>query len=284
MKHIFDPEILRLTARVVSGEGSRFPDPIFLSASAGVRLYQENSFTLLPQMPGESFDLIFADPPYFLSSGGITCHAGKMVSVDKGDWDKTIPFVAMHEFNLRWLSECHRLLKPNGTIWVSGTMHNIYSVGYSLQTLGFKILNDISWYKVNPPPNLSCRYFTHATETLLWAKKDARARHTFHYELMREQNGNRQMQSLWRITPPATSEKKFGKHPAQKPEALLERIIQASSNPGDLCLDPFSGSGTTGVACLRHNRRFVGVESEEQFNRIAIQRFEQEIIRQAEER
>ncbi|MBA3242561.1 MAG: site-specific DNA-methyltransferase [Acidobacteria bacterium] len=186
----------------------------------------------------------------------------------------------MHSFNMAWLGECRRLLKPNGTLWVTGTAHNIYSVGYALQTLGYKILNDIAWYKVNPPPNLSCRYFTHATETILWARREQKARHTFNYEEMKRENKGKQMQSLWHIKPPAPREKRYTKHPTQKPEALLERIITASSNAGDLVLDPFCGSGTTGVACARLRRRFVGFELDENYLTIASKRIEDEIVLQ----
>ncbi len=217
-------------------------------------------------------DLIFVDPPYFLSNDGITCQSGKMVSVNKGKWDQASTPQQMHDFNLVWLEQCQRILKPNGTIWITGTLHNIYSVGFALQTLGYKILNDIAWYKINPPPNLSCRYFTHGTETILWAKRDAKARHLFHYEQMKADNNNKQMQSLWKILPPKNHEKKYGKHPTQKPEALLERILTASSNPGDLVLDPFCGSGTTGVVCTRLGRHFVGLELEKAYLEIAVQR------------
>lgn len=224
------------------------------------------------------FDLIFADPPYFLSNNGITCQNGQMVSVNKGEWDKAATFEEIHAFNLQWLRECRRLLKPDGAIWVSGTSHNIFSVGYALQTLGFKVLNDIAWYKVNPPPNLACRYFTHATETVIWARRSPKSRHVFHYDAMKRDNGNKQMQSLWHIKPPAKSEKRYGKHPTQKPEALLDRILRASTNPGDLILDPFCGSGTTGVLCARLGRRFVGIEREIDYLQLAKRRIEQEII------
>jgi site-specific DNA-methyltransferase (adenine-specific) len=199
-----------------------------------------------------------------------------MVSVNKGDWDKGMTPEAMYEFNLMWLAECRRLLKPSGTIWVTGTAHNIYSVGFALQTLGFKILNDIAWYKVNPPPNLSCRYFTHATETILWARREPKSRHTFHYDEMKRENGGKQMQSLWRITPPHAREKRYGKHPTQKPEALLERILRATSEPADLVLDPFCGSGTTGVVCARLGRRFVGFELDKNFLSVARRRIRDE--------
>ncbi|HMF55675.1 MAG TPA: site-specific DNA-methyltransferase, partial [Pyrinomonadaceae bacterium] len=248
------------------------PSPVFVDEKHAIRLYRGDALELMKQARGEMFDLIFADPPYFLSNDGITCQAGRMVSVNKGIWDKATTFEAVHAFNLEWLKECQRLLKPNGSIWVTGTSHNIYSVGFALQTLGYKVLNDIAWYKVNPPPNLSCRYFTHATETILWARKSAKARHTFNYEEMKRENRNKQMQSLWHIKPPAPREKRYGKHPTQKPEALLDRIIRASTNLHDIVLDPFCGSGTTGVACVRINRRFVGFEMDESFIKVAAKR------------
>jgi site-specific DNA-methyltransferase (adenine-specific) len=253
------------------------PEPFFEDAPRGLRLYRGDALELLKRAKSEHFDLIFADPPYFLSNGGITCHAGKMVSVNKGVWDKAATFEEIHEFNKLWLGECRRLLKPNGAIWVTGTAHNIHSVGFALQTLGFKILNDIAWYKVNPPPNLSCRYFTHATETILWARRDPKSRHTFNYAEMKRENRDRQMQSLWHITPPAAREKRHGKHPTQKPEALLDRILRASTNPHDLVLDPFCGSGTTGVAAARLGRRFIGIDLVESYLNIAVARLRDEI-------
>jgi site-specific DNA-methyltransferase (adenine-specific) len=187
-------------------ENANHPTPFFVNEKHAIRLYQGDALKLLEQAKSETFDLIFADPPYFLPNNGITCRAGRMVSVNKGDWDKGAAPEDMYRFNLTWLTECRRLLKPNGTIWVTGTSHNIYSVGFALQTLGYKILNDIAWYKVNPPPNLSCRYFTHATETILWAKRDEKAKHLFYYAEMKRENNDKQMQSLWYITPPAIKE------------------------------------------------------------------------------
>jgi site-specific DNA-methyltransferase (adenine-specific) len=257
--------------------------PAFVDESHSLRLYQGDALEMLREARSGIFDLIFADPPYFLSNDGITCQAGRMVSVNKGVWDKAETFEGIHAFNMEWLKECRRLLKPNGTIWVTGTAHNIYSVGFALQTLGYKILNDIAWHKVNPPPNLSCRYFTHSTETILWARRDPKARHLFNYEEMKRENHNKQMQSLWHIKPPATYEKRYGKHPTQKPETLLDRILRAATNAGDLVLDPFSGSGTTGVVAARLGRRFVGFEMDEDYIKLAARRMEDELMKLAQQ-
>jgi len=243
-----------------------------------IRLYQGDSLELLALLPESSVDLIFADPPYFLSNGGITCHAGKMVSVNKGAWDKSQGPATNHEFNRSWLAACQRILKPNGSLWVSGTAHVIHSVGFAMQQLGFKLLNDISWVKPNPPPNLSCRYFTHATETIIWAARDKKSRHTFNYKLMKETNRGKQMKSVWEIKPPETWEKRFGKHPTQKPLALLERILLASSHEGDLVLDPFSGSGTTLLAAFRLRRHALGCELSAEFVSLSVQRICSEMV------
>ena len=236
----------------------------FRDERAGIFLHRGDCLAaldrIIEQHPEGVFDAIFADPPYFLSNGGMTCKSGRMARVDKGAWDKSRGAEGNHEFNREWLSRCQRALKPDGTIWVSGTQHVIYSVGFALQQLGFKLLNNIAWEKPNPPPNLSCRYFTHSTETILWAAKNDRSRHTFNYAAMREANAGRQMKSVWRIKAPAGAEKTHGRHPTQKPLELVERCLLASTNPGDLVLDPFLGSGTTGVAAVRHGRRFVGIE------------------------
>ncbi len=234
------------------------PEPVF--HERGIKIYQGDCLEILPAIPAESIDLIFADPPYFLSNDGITCHAGRMVSVNKGEWDKSRGPELNHEFNRAWLAACQRVLKPNGTIWVSGTSHVIHSVGFAMQQLGFKLLNDISWVKPNPPPNLSCRYFTHATETIIWAARSRKSKHVFHYALMKKLAGGNQMKSVWTIPPPEPWEKRFGKHPTQKPVALLERILLASSDEGDLVLDPFLGSGTTLIAALRLRRQAVGCD------------------------
>jgi site-specific DNA-methyltransferase (adenine-specific) len=280
--------------RGAGGEG--IPSLIYSSDTPFIRLYHGNSLELLDAIaakyPEGRFDCIFADPPYFLSNGGITCHAGKMVKVDKGDWDKSRGPELNHEFNKEWLKRCQRVLKPNGTIWVSGTHHVIFSIGYAMQELGYKILNDIAWEKPNPPPNLSCRYFTHSTETILWAAKNEKSKHIFNYQEMRKVTG-KQMKTVWRekefpveesempliwTTPaPGNGEKIHGKHPTQKPVALLERCIAASTNEGALVLDPFLGGGTTAVACARLKRGCVGIELDEAHAKLAKKRIEEEI-------
>jgi site-specific DNA-methyltransferase (adenine-specific) len=249
------------------------PTPAFDDPKHHLRIYQGDCLDILEKIPPSSVDLVFADPPYFLSNGGITCHAGKMVSVNKGSWDVSQGPDANHAFNKSWLAACQRILKPNGAIWVSGTAHVIHSVGFAMQQLNFKLLNDISWVKPNPPPNLSCRYFTHATETIIWAAKDKKSRHTFNYKLMKETNRGKQMKSVWEhVKPPETWEKKFGKHPTQKPVALLERILLASTNEGDVVLDPFSGSGTTPLTAFRLSRRAIGCELSLDYINLSVRR------------
>src|SRR5712664_2300304 len=250
----------------------KLPAPVFDDPRHHIRLYQGDSLELLALLPESSVDLIFADPPYFLPNGGITCHAGKMASVNTGAWDKSQGPAANHEFNRNWLAACQRVLKPNGSLWVSGTAHVIHSVGFAMQQLGFKLLNDISWVKPNPPPNLSCRYFTHATETIIWAARDKKSRHTFHYKLMKETNRGKQMKSVWEIRPPESWEKRFGKHPTQKPVALLERILLASTNEGDLVLDPFAGSSTTLLTAFRLRRHALGCELSAEFLSLSLRR------------
>ncbi|MBQ9259185.1 MAG: site-specific DNA-methyltransferase [Neisseriaceae bacterium] len=239
-------------------------------------IYNENAFLvmrkILDKYPQGRFDMIFVDPPYFLSNNGFTCQNGEMVSVNKGKWDKSKGLFVDLEFYEEWLQLCYALLKQNGTIWVCGTFHNIYLIGYLMQIIGYHLLNNITWEKPNPPPNLSCRFFTHSTESLIWAKKNKKAKHTFNYELMKQQNNNKQMKSVWQITPPQKEEKIFGKHPTQKPLALVERCIQAATNRGDLIFDPFMGSGTTGVAAIKYGRYFCGCELEKDFFELAKER------------
>jgi site-specific DNA-methyltransferase (adenine-specific) len=241
-------------------------------------LLRGDCLEILARMPADCVDMIFADPPYFLSNDGVTCHAGKRVSVNKGDWDRSQGADANHEFNRQWLAACRRVLKPDGTLWVTGTSHVIHSVGFAMQQLGFKLLNDITWVKPNPPPNLSCRYFTHATETVIWAAKSKKSKHKFNYALMKEMNGGRQMQSVWRIAAPGRDEKRFGKHPAQKPIRLLERIVQAASVEGDVVLDPFMGSGSTSIAAFRLRRQFIGFERDAGYLLIALRRYFAEVL------
>jgi site-specific DNA-methyltransferase (adenine-specific) len=236
-------------------------------------LYLGDCLSLLKRIPDNSINVIFADPPYFLSGGGVTCSGGKMVSVNKASWDTQMHIQEIHSFNKDWLSECQRILKKNGTIWITGTFHNIYSVGLGLQELGYKILNNITWYKSNPPPNLSCRYFTHSTETILWASKNKKSKHYFNYAFMKELNNGKQMRDVWEFPVINKKEKIHGNHPTQKPKKLLERIIVASSEEGDVILDPFNGSGTTGIAANELKRKYIGIDITAEYLDITIKRF-----------
>lgn len=211
------------------------------------------------------FDMVFADPPYFLSGGGISYQNGRIVCVDKGEWDKPITPEEMDAFNLRWLAACRDHMKENATIWISGTHHNIFSVQQQLIKLGFKILNVITWAKTNPPPNISCRYFTYSTEFIIWARKSPKVAHYFNYKLMKELNGGKQMTDVWHLPAIGRWEKSCGKHPTQKPLGVLARLIQASTESAAWILDPFSGSATTGIAANLLGRRYLGLEIDEGF-------------------
>lgn len=240
-------------------------------------LIKGDCLEVLTYIQDESIDLIFADPPYFLSNGGITCKSGKMAKVDKGEWDKSYSLSDKHSFNKNWICECKRILSPKGSIWISGTLHNIYSIGMALEEEGFVILNNITWRKTNPPPNLGCRCFTHSTETILWAcKKETKSKHYFDYISMKEINGGKQMKDVWEGPLTSRKEKKEGKHPTQKPLYLLDRIILATSKPGDTILDPFAGSSTTGVAANKLGRKFIGIEKESEFFELSIRRLKTE--------
>ena len=241
------------------------------------KLLHGDALLLLKKIEPKSIDMIFADPPYFLSGDGISCSGGKMVSVNKGEWDKKVDIKEKHKFNRKWIKLCCQALKDDGTIWISGTMHNIYSIGMALEEEGFIIINNITWKKLNPPPNISCRFFVHSTETILWAKKDLKkAKHKFNYDLMRELNGGKQAKDVWESSLTKQSEKKHGKHPTQKPEVILEKLILASTDEGDLILDPFNGSGTTGIVANRLNRKYIGIEKEKEYLDLTIKRREAE--------
>jgi site-specific DNA-methyltransferase (adenine-specific) len=239
---------------------------------------------LLDSFEEQTFDLVFADPPYFLSNGGYTCQGGKRAPVQKGAWDESRGIEDDHAFTTEWLKACQRVLKPTGSIWVSGTQHVIFNVGFAMQKLGFKLLNTVTWYKPNASPNLACRYFTHSSEILIWASPGSKGKlkHTFNYKDMKAENGGKQMRDVWALpkageeeidadeagrvwtmTTAKPSEKAHGKHPTQKPRALLERIVEACTDDDALVLDPFCGSGTTGVAALAKGRRFVGIDLDE---------------------
>lgn len=248
--------------------------PYYTSPSKDFLLANGDSFKLLKEFDFK-FDMIFADPPYFLSNGGISLQSGKVVSVDKGEWDKGMSQDEVMAFNMEWLRLCRDKLKDNGSIWISGTYHNIFSVAHSLTVLGYKILNVVTWEKTNPPVNISCRYFKYSTEFIIWARKMKKVPHKFNYELMKELNGGKQMTDVWRMPAIGRWEKTCGKHPTQKPLRLLVRIILATTSQGDWILDPFSGSSTTGIAANLCSRRFAGIEQEEAYCRLSKARREE---------
>lgn len=248
--------------------------PFYKSDNRDFTIVHGDCFDVLPQFDFK-FDMIFADPPYFLSNGGISYQAGKVVCVDKGEWDKGGSPESIMEFNRKWLSLCREKLKDNGTIWISGTHHNIFSIANVLTELGYKILNVITWAKTNPPPNISCRFFTYSTEFIIWARKCPKVPHKYNYELMKTINGGKQMTDVWRLPAIGRWEKSCGKHPTQKPLALLTRIILASTYEHDWILDPFAGSSTTGIAANLCGRRFLGIEHEMKFSLLSKTRREE---------
>lgn len=286
-----NPNLGPLYVRAVVIQGKVISVLRTIQGDAEKPYYQQKDFTLyhgdclnvLAHLPENSVDMVFADPPYLLSNGGFTVHAGQRVSVNKGEWDKSNGLKKDFEFHLAWIEAVKRVLKPYGTIWISGTYHSIYQCGFALQVAKFHILNDIAWFKPNASPNLSCRFFTASHETLVWARKDKKAKHIFNYDLMKNgtwpedalKKPGLQMRSVWSIGTPKTIEKKFGKHPTQKPEDLLKRIVLASTNKGDLVLDPFTGSSTTGIAACSFARKFIGVDLDRKYLDLSIKRFEE---------
>jgi len=240
---------------------------VSLESASSARILIGDCVAEMAKLPAGSVDLVFADPPYNLQlQGNLKRPDDSRVAAVDDDWDKFASFSAYDDFTRAWLTACRRAMKPNGTLWVIGSYHNIFRVGALIQDLGFWILNDIVWRKSNPMPNFRGRRFTNAHETLIWAARDAAKRnYTFNYEALKAGNDDIQMRSDWLI-PLCTGEERLkggdGKklHPTQKPEALLARVMLAASRPDDLVLDPFCGTGTTGAVARRLRRRFIGIE------------------------
>lgn len=243
------------------------------------KLIHGDSFSILKKISSDSIDMIFADPPYFLSNGGITVQSGKMVSVNKAEWDMGMTTEKKLSYYRKWIKLCRNVLKDNGTIWISGTFHNIYYVGVALELEGFSIINNITWKKTNPPPNISTRSFTHSTETIIWARKQIsekkKGKHLFNYLLMKGINNGKQMKDVWEFSLTPKREKVFGKFPTQKPLKLLERIIIASTKENDVILDPFNGSGTTGIEAYKNNRYYIGIDTEINYLELTKKRYEE---------
>jgi site-specific DNA-methyltransferase (adenine-specific) len=252
------------------------------SKTDAFQLIHGDALETLRGIPSKSVDFVFADPPYFLSNDGISVQSGRQVLVNKGIWDRSSGFEADFTFHLAWLSEVKRILTPNGTVAVSGTYHSIYQCGFAIQQLGFRVLNEIAWFKPNAAPNLAGRNFAAAHETIIWASKDSKSRHVYNYEAMRDnhfpgdqlKNPGKQMRSVWSIPTTPKREKTFGKHPTQKPVALLERFVLGCTLPGQRILDPFCGSGTTGVVAVSHGRPFIGIDNNLEFIELSRKRME----------
>lgn len=238
------------------------------------KLYVGDCLKELKKLQPKTVDMIFADPPYKLSNDGITCKSGKMASVNKGQWDRSKGIEEDHEFNKEWLKACDRVLKDDGTMWISGTYHIIHSIAFALIEMGYYIINEITWVKPNAPPNMGCRCFTASQETLLWVKKKKKVKHIFNYEFMKELNGGKQMRSVWKIPTTPKREKLCGYHPTQKPKEVLYRCVMSSTERGAVILDPFCGSGTTGVVVVENNRNFIGIDILEEYIELTKKRIE----------
>ena len=234
-------------------------------------LYQGDTIQVMCQLD-QQVDMIFADPPYFLSNGGKKIQGTQMVSVDKGSWDKLDSLEQINSFNRKWIDACKALLKDNGTIWVCGTFHNIYSVEMCLKEAGFQIINIITWQKSDPTPTWGDLHFNFSSEYIIWARKNPKSRHYFNFELMKQMNGGVLMPDVWKLPTVGMWEKTCGKHPTQKPLRLLYRIILASTQIGETILDPFAGSCTTGIAANLLDRKFIGIDQSEEYLNLGIRR------------
>lgn len=245
-------------------------------------LYNTNSLeasTFRKVLKPGTVDLVIADPPSFLSDGGITCHSGRVASVDKGVWDKApVTPEQRIKYTETWLVNVRYFLSSKGSLWVSGTSHNIFAIGIALQKLGYRIVNMITWAKPNPAPNISCKSFTASTEFLLWAVLGTENRYTFNYSDMKNVTG-KQMKDVWEIPTVPLEEKMFGNVPTQKPVALYDRILDACSVEGDVVLDPFCGSGTSGVSAKKHHCGYIGIDTSSDFLDIAVKRIEKKRAR-----
>jgi len=243
------------------------PDNIFT-------LFNNDCNDILPCFK-ESIDLIFADPPYFLSNGGNTIKSGKIVSVNKAKWDEIPEKSELYKFNLKWISNCRKALKPEGTIWISGTVHNIFAILQALKETKYKVLNVITWQKTNPPPNFYKKIFLQSTEYIIFARREKNITHLFNYDILYKINNQRRMSDVWNLPAVQRWEKECGNHPTQKPLHLITRIILSASKAGDIILDPFSGSGTTGIASNLLNRKYCGIELSEEYLEYSILRKKQ---------
>ena len=248
--------------------------PLYQTVNEDFTLYNGDSMELIGFI-NKKVDMIFADPPYFLSKNISTCINGTWKSFEKGEWDRVTSQENINAFNKKWLSACRNVLKEDGTIFVTGTYHNIFSVEKCLDELGFKIINIIVWQKPDPPVTLSDKRFNFCAEYLIWATRRSCKDYTFNMDTLMKINGDVQMQDVWKLSAASAWEKQNGKHPTQKPLRLLYRAILASTNIGDRILDPFAGSSTTGIAANLMGRQYVGIDESKDFLNLSIKRKEQ---------
>lgn len=234
-------------------------------------LYNGDTNSILSEI-NMQVDMIFADPPYFLSNQKKTTQFGKEKIRDKGEWDRVISWEEINAFNKAWISKCRSVLKEDGTIWICGTYHNIYSVEQSLIELGFKILNIVVWQKLDQPPTPYGGRLNFSAEHLIWARKNENVKHCFNYDLLKYMNGGAEMPDVWKFARPGFWERTCGKHPTQKPLRLLYRVIQTCTQENFLILDPFAGSCTTGIAANLLNRRFIGIDMNKDYLDYGIRR------------
>lgn len=235
-------------------------------------LYQGDSLSLIEQLEDNSIDVVFADPPYFLSSGRKMDIAGRHVHFEKGKWDRCRSAEEIDEFNKKWISAVKNKMKEDATIWISGTFHNIFSVERILVDNGFRIINLVSWQKSNPRDIVDGQHLTFSTEILVWARKSLHGRHIYNHDLMMQLNGGKVLTDVWKIPTPGSWERTCGYHPTQKPLRLLYRIILASTQEGDTILDPFAGSCTTGISANLLGRRFIGIDQSAEFLDLGVRR------------
>ena len=251
------------------------PEPYWQSPDGRCSFYKGDCLDLLPKL-AICADVVCTDPPYFLSNDGQTIVGGKVMNVNKGEWDRSKGIEQDHEFNHAWIDACSESMSDDATLWSTGTSHNIYSVGFALQQSRFRVLNHVTWHKKAPPPNYTLRCIRHSSEQIVWAAKNAESKYYFDYDESKRLYGGGQMRDMWILSAAAKAEKRHGKHPTQKPVKLIDRMLAVSCPKDGLVLDPFMGSGTAAVVAARRGFEFVGIELDEKWLDVAVRRVKDE--------